>query len=317
MSLAAAEPLNPAQAEVLELLGARSDDRPAFEPDIRTQLRADLEESLAPLVPVLDSLGETLWIAKHQLGSVHGCEVRFLAEHAAGFPGWSVATARGVIAHKAIELSVHWRGDPAPLELIDEAIARLEAGDRDLASWLQQVPEVERAELRADANDRLVKFLDGWPPLSARWRPVTESKLRLELCDGRVVLAGKVDLALGRAVGSTAGRVLIDLKTGGFSPVHLDDLRFYALIEAVRLGVPPRRLATYYLDQGRVVPEDVSGAMLQSVIARVADGATRMLELRSGGAVPVTRPGPACRWCSELPRCAPGTAHQALLEDAR
>ena len=89
------------------------------------------------------------------------------------------------------------------------------------------------------------------------------------------MLSGKVDLALGQAEGDLAGKVLVDLKTGGFSPVHLDDLRFYALIETVRLGTPPRRLATYYLDQGRFVPEDVTEALLRSTTARVIDGVER------------------------------------------
>ena len=55
-----------------------------------------------------------------------------------------------------------------------------------------------------------------------------------------------------------AGKVLVDLKTGGFAPSHRDDLRFYALVETLRLGVPPRLLASYYLDGGRLQQEPVS-----------------------------------------------------------
>ena len=36
---------------------------------------------------------------------------------------WTPATARGAVSHKAIELSIGWRGDPAPGELVDEGIA--------------------------------------------------------------------------------------------------------------------------------------------------------------------------------------------------
>ena len=67
-----------------------------------------------------------------------------------------------------------------------------------------------------------------------------------------------------------AGKVLIDLKTGGFSPSHLDDLRFYALVETIKLGVPPRRVATHYLDTGKLVPEDVTEATLAAAARRVA-----------------------------------------------
>ena len=71
------------------------------------------------------------------------------------------------------------------------------------------------------------------------------------------MLSGKVDLTVGRADGLRAGKVLVDLKTGGFSPSHREDLRFYALVETLRLGVPPRLLATYYLDGGRLQQEAV------------------------------------------------------------
>ena len=42
--------------------------------------------------------------------------------------------------------------------------------------------------------------------------------------------------------GCGPARCSIDLKTGGFSPSHREDLRFYALVETLRLGVPPRLL---------------------------------------------------------------------------
>jgi len=137
---------------------------------------------------------------------------------------------------------------------------------------------------------------------------VTESRLRLEIHD-RFVLSGKVDLALGQAEGDLAGKVLIDLKTGGFSPQHLDDLRFYALIEAIRLGTPPRRLATYYLDQGRFLPEDVTDDLLFSTVARVNDGVARMLDLAAERRTPSVVPSTACRWCSVLDDCDEGQRH--------
>jgi len=67
-------------------------------------------------------------------------------------------------------------------------------------------------------------FLDQWPPLKPAWRPTTEAKVKAELCGGKVIVQGKVDLALGAPAGTTAGRVLVELKTGGFRQQHLDDL---------------------------------------------------------------------------------------------
>jgi len=124
-------------------------------------------------------------------------------------------------------------------------------------------------------------------------------------------LSGKVDLALGQAEGGRAGKVLVDLKTGGFSAHHLDDLRFYALIEAVRLGTPPRLLATYYLDQGRFLPEPVTEDLLFTTVARVVDGVERILDTRRRDREPRTSPGPSCRWCVALHDCEAGRRFSA------
>ena len=301
--------LNPAQQDVLAQLGSSPDERPRFDKMLRHKLRRTLDNALEPFTDLLNARpnakpGDYLFISKNLLGRVMGCEKRYLAEESEEFI-WSAALARGTVTHKAIELSIHWQYKPEPLQLVDESIVRLSEGFDGLANWLQGASEVERAELRSEANDRGVKFLECFPPLKPSWRPVTESRLRLEILD-RFVLSGKVDLALGRGDGYQAGKVLIDLKTGNFSPQHLEDLRFYALIETMRLGTPPRKLATYYLDQARFVPEDVSEELLFSTVARIGDGIQRILVLATGQREATTAPGPACRWCPILHECNDG-----------
>ncbi|MDE0067573.1 MAG: PD-(D/E)XK nuclease family protein [Acidimicrobiaceae bacterium] len=303
--------LNPAQQEVVEMLGASRADRPVFEPTLRTELNSAVEQGLEPLLEKAAKIDDAIWVSKHALGQVMGCERKYLAEREAQFE-WSVPLARGSIAHKAIELSIHWRREPEPLALVDEALSRLTEGDDSLGDWLQTAGEAERAELRAESNDRVVKFIECFPPLKAQWRPVTESRLRLEVHD-RFVFSGKVDLTLGHPEGNRAGKVLIDLKTGGFSPLHLEDMRFYALIEAIRLGTPPRRIATYYLDRGSFVPEDVTGDVLFAAAARLIDGATKIVELLGSEREPNLVAGPICRWCPALDDCDTGRRH--LEED--
>ena len=109
--------------------------------------------------------------------------------------------------------------------------------------------------------------------------------------------------------GSTAGKVIIDLKTGAFSPSHLDDLRFYALVETLRLGTPPRLLASYYLDSGRAHPEAVTEGLLHAAVERTIDGARILHQLEVGTKEPVTRPSRSCRWCPALAGCGAGRAH--------
>ncbi len=303
---------NPAQAEVLAALGARPHERPEFDPRLRAELREGLERALAPLVERLPD-DETLWVSKHLLSTVHGCEGLFLAQDEEEF-AWSPQTARGTVAHKAIELSVSWRGDPSAGELVEEAMARLIASNDRISDYLGALGEGERAELHGEATERVNMFLECFPKLEARWRPVAESRLRADLNDDRIVLSGKVDLTVGRAEGVRAGKVLIDLKTGGFAPSHRDDLRFYALIETLRLGVPPRLLASYYLDGGRLLEETVTEDTLAVAFERVVAGAAAAVSLRHEGREPTLRPGAPCRWCPRRTTCDVGRLY--LEEEA-
>jgi hypothetical protein len=303
-----AEPAyNPAQQQVLDLLGARGEERPEFDAELRHQLRARLEAGLRAVEAALPA-DETLFLSKHKLAQVHGCEAKYLVEEEAGFQ-WSVPVARGTVVHKAVELLVNWRGDPQPLDLVDEALARLEHGEESISEWLQGTSETDRAELRARANDAVAKFLECFPPLKRQWRPVTESRTRLDLFDERITLSGRVDLSLGAAEGLRAGKVLIDLKTGRFSPHHFDDLRFYALVEAIRLGVPPRLLASYYLDSAELRPEPVTEGLLDAAVERTIAAAHRIVALRYHDHVPEKRVGPPCRWCPALADCAEGRTY--------
>ena len=301
---------NPAQQEVVSLLGAPKGERPAFDASLRDELRAMLEERLEPLVSTISSDrfdDDVLYLSKYMLAQALGCERRFLAELAAPFQ-WSIPTARGTVTHKAIELSIHWQESASPLELVDEAVARLQNADKSIADYLERCDETERAELRAEAGAAATQFLECFPPLKPKWRPATDSPIRAELHGGMVVLSGKPDLTLGQPEGTVAGKVIIDFKTGRFSPSHREDLRFYALLEALRI-LPPRLLATYYLDQGRFHPEEVTRDLLLSAAERVIDGAHRYVELASRHREPTVAPSQACRWCPVQPDCEEGTAH--------
>ena len=242
--------LTPAQQRVLVDLMASGRPRPRFQPTLADELRSDLESALGPLNGV--SPDQPMWVSKGALADVHTCEAYSQAR--GDWPGWTARTARGTVVHRALETMVGSREELAPLEVVDHAIARLATDDTrsSLAPWLAEASPLDLADLRAGANEVVAKFVECWPPLKAAWRPRTEVSLRQELGGGRVVLSGKVDLVLGLARGDEARSLIVDLKTGPPYPSHLDDLRFYALLQTLR--VLRRR--------GRVQPSAVPGQPL-------------------------------------------------------
>lgn len=289
-------PLTPTQHKVLEQLMAVGRPRPTFPADLADVLRAELESGLADVAARVGPEG--LHVRKADLAQVHACETHHVAESAAPF-GWNARNARGVVAHKAIELSAHLRPVPPAPELVELALARLVAEDWDWGPgrWLSEVEPVELAELRAYAVDVVHKFADEFPPLKLSWRPRLESSLVAVLCEGRITLRGKVDLALGQAHGTEARVMIVDFKTGSPSSVHVDDLRFYALLETLRVGVPPFRVVSWYLDAGHWHHEEVDEDLLRTAVRRTVDGVVRLVELRVDCRAPALRPGPTCGYC--------------------
>jgi CRISPR/Cas system-associated exonuclease Cas4 (RecB family) len=235
------------------------------------------------------------------LTTVHGCEAHYLAS-LDSFE-WTILNVRGTVMHKAVELAINWRGSVEPAALVDEALARLEDEEsRGPSEFIAQLSPGERAQLRSYAVDLYTKFEESFPPLKAAWRPVTESAARVELFKGLIFLSTRVDLTLG----GPGSKVIIDLKSGRIYSNHREDLRFYALVESLRSGQPPRRLATYSLESARADVEEVTEGVLQSAVRRVVDGANAIYELTREEREPKLNPGSQCRWCPLKETCETG-----------
>src|SRR5262249_11659648 len=112
---------------------------------------------------------------------------------------------------------------------------------------------------------------------------------------------------LGQADGTQARVLLVDLKTGQPAAAHADDLRLYALLETLRVGVPPFRLASYYLDSGTWHAEDLTEDVLVAASRRLIDGVAKVGELRFEGRPATVAPGPACRSCPARDDCEGAT----------
>ena len=295
--------LTPVQSRTLDAL-RRSGEPLVFDPDlvadIRTEMRVALDEFAERLQP-----NQEIFVSKHKIATVLDCEEFHVLPD--DFE-WKAATAKGQVAHRAIQLLLSWRGEANPSDLVDEAVARLADEERGIGAWIAGLSPADEADLRGQSVERLTKFMESFPPLDRRANPVTEAAARWPN-EGPILLQARVDLMIGRPVGNESRKVIIDLKTGRPNVRHRQDLGFYALLETLARSVPPRRLATFYLDAAEAQAEDVSERLLRSAVRRTLDGINAMVELESEGRPPVRRAGVTCRWCPLADSCDDGQAY--------
>ena len=292
---------NPMQQEVVDALG-KSPGWTPLPASVVENVRAYLHEQLADLAPRF-SRDNQLWVSKQRLSTIHSCETLHLANKDTF--RWTPATAKGTVLHKAVELGINWRGDTTPTDVVDEAIARLtDSTTNNIADFLVDLSDGDRAQLRSYAIDLYTRFEECFPKLKKSWRPVCEASARYEMFDRSIVLSTKADLTLGAA----DQKVIIDVKSGGIYASHREDLRFYALVEALRSGMAPRRTATYSISAARPDVEEVTEGVLQAAVRRVVAGIRAIVAVELDGREPTRQPGGHCRWCPLNESCAQGVA---------
>ena len=291
--------LTPVQRTVLDALAKEAEYVP-LPTSLIDGVRTQLHDLIADIATQLDPT-DALWVSKNKVTTVHGCEGHYLAN--LGSFEWTVANVRGTVVHKAIELATNWHGEFTPSDVVDAALDRVSADERvSAAPFVDSLSLSDRAELRSGAIDLYTKFEECFPPLKPVWRPVLESGARYEMFDKRIILSTKTDLTLGAA----GNKVIIDVKTGTLHPHHREELRFYALVESLRTGLAPRKLATLSLLTARIDVEDVTEGVLQAAVRKTADAVRKMYELERLRRDPRLVPSSTCRWCPLNESCAVG-----------
>ena len=272
-------------------------------------VESQLESALEP-IRGLFTADKPLRVNKHQIATVHGCEKHHMLQRESPF-AWNINTVRGTMAHKAIELLINWKGNVIPGEIVDAAITSVAENPRESASgFLVSLSAHEMAELRGNVVTAVTNFIECFPPIKPAWRPVVEYPATYSLFDRSVVLTSRMDLVMG----GPGRKVIIDLKTGNLSRTHVDDLRFYALVETLRSRQPPRMLGSYSLESARLDEEDVTEGVLQSAVRRTANGVLLIADLVLKTREPDVRGGFQCRWCPALEECETGQRFLRQLE---
>jgi len=287
---------------LLARLRGEGDSRPVVDPGLAGGLRDWLEDSMSAAVGKLPQSGPVVRVTKERVNQVLVCEAHGAA-HAATPRAPTVDLARGVLVDALFRqwVSVGEIDDPW-----EQAIEAIECSGEDaVVSFVAGLDPDSRRRLAEQVREHASSIASAWPVSSPGWLARTQDRMEVPLAGGRVVLSAVVDLAFGAPCAGRASVCLVELKSGARRLEHRGDLHFYALLETLRNGAPPFRIATYYSSTGELDAEQVGEDVLLGALHRTLAGSQRLCRL-AAGAEPERTPNPLCAWCADLPRCAPG-----------
>lgn len=296
---------NPVQQRVLDDLLAVGQRRPPGETALAERLERLLVEGTAPAADLVPAADRGLFISKSRLDAL-ACDGRYLDLLHTPFTG-TEASLRGTLVHTALEVD-QAGGRARPVEeVIAYAWRRIGEGASQQSQTLASLPGVRADALRADVLRLLLDFRDQFPLLPSAWAVRAEPALRVRLHDGRVVLQGRPDLAIGRPTHDRRRLMLLDYKTGARQPArHRADLRFYALLATLKHRVAPFRVATLYLDEAAWDVEEPTGELLEQAAHELVEQINRAAELAFATPADADlqlRPSAACGWCARASGC--------------
>ncbi len=299
------------KGDLLAQLRARGRPRPDIDEALVAWLRRVLEEAAegAATLP----FGRTLYLSKAAVRDLLSCEQRFVAGHGKQ----REATAEMVTGRMLDRVFAQVvMGVPVGSDPVAEALQAAEAdGASDLAAEWEALGPDGQDHVRYWLPVLSAELLSCWPPLPPSAHPRLEERLVVELAGGRVVLSGRVDLALGRPSGDKVGTTLVDVKSGAIRPEDREDARFYALLETLRQGAQALQTGNFYVRQGALVLEAVTDDLLLAQAEAVGEAVRRAVAL-GGGRRPAATPSEACRWCPALDACGPGRRHERSRDPA-
>ncbi|MBV8461992.1 MAG: hypothetical protein JO368_01765 [Acidimicrobiales bacterium] len=302
---------------VLDRLRVPGRPRPAVDPDRSRNLRRRLDDALSSLVrpegagprPAGSGGGRQLAgegplvVTKARLNRVLTCPSHIPVDGADG-PWPTLALATGAVVDAAFRqlVTVGSIDDP-----VADGLAALRVGGQEqLLHWVAELPDAEWSRLVSSVEEQAEGLRRRWPPLDPAWLPRTQEPLRVAVAGGAVELFARVDLMIGIPGGETASVALLELKSGVRRPDHRAELRYAALLEALRHPAPPFVSALYYTRTGELDVEWVTDEMLADTADRTIAGVRRLLEEHSG--VPSSPLEPAlclaCRAVDDGPRPA-------------
>lgn len=267
---------------VVEML--RAGERPVVDPGLAGGLREWLEDEFAAMAAEVPSGSPPIFVSKQRLTEALRCD-----PDSPVLPDVSTEVtaeiALGALVDALFRVQVT-RGElPASDGALRAGIAALEVmGDSsalEVVGFVRELPAEERERLGHELQVHLSTIARCWPRLGPRWLPRTQEKVRIPFAGGRVQLSGVFDLALGLPPAERCSVCLVEVKSGKRRVEHKLDLCFYALLETLRSGAPPFKVATFYTATGELDADPITEDLLVVTVRRVIDGAHRLARLES------------------------------------
>jgi hypothetical protein len=258
----------PARDEVLALLRDGSGRRPRFDPGLAGGLRAWLEDGVSELAASRGDDAPPLFLGPRLLwdGPPAGGEVS--AAVTADPRPYPIELVTSCLV-RALFRQVVTTGEVGdPLADGVEAL-RVDPGRAGMVQHIDALPAPALAALSASLSTHVAHLINLTPRFAAGWLPRTDDRVAIPLAGGRVVLCGVFDLLVGAPVPGTATLCALGLTTGGRWAQARTALHYLALLETLRSGNPPFRLALLHSAVGRYGVEDVLEEHLRAVVSHV------------------------------------------------
>ena len=251
--------------EVLALLRGDTVARPRFDPDLAGGLRAWLEDAAYGVVAARGDDAPAVFLGPRQvLGAAEGWR---------DDEGLSDELVLSRLVHAVFRQFVGQGdlGDP----LADALDALRAHGDDVVVRHVDALPAAARAALSETVALHAGNLKDIVPRFAPGWMPRTDDRVAIPLAGGRVVLHGTFDLLVGLPQPGTASLCALGLSTSGPWARARRSLHFLALLETLRSGAPPFRLALLESATGRYGVEDVREEHLRAIASHLCAWLTR------------------------------------------
>jgi len=154
-----------------------------------------------------------------------------------------------------------------PLHDACDALRADGGGSGAVLRRIESLTPAERHALRETLGAHASRLMELLPRPEPDWRPRTDERVAIPLAGGRVVLHGVFDLLVDAPEGPGRARGALALSTDGAWGRTRRSLHYLALLETLRSGAPPCRVAQVDSSSGRFGAEDVREEQLRVMTA--------------------------------------------------